>query len=73
MAIKIENLSFLYPDSQRGLVDINLNIKAGRKTAILGINGSGKSTLLYHLNGTTLPQTGRVEVLNMNVWWRIFS
>ena len=67
MAIKIKDLNFLYPNSRRGLLDVNLNIKSGRKTAILGINGSGKSTLLYHLNGITLPQTGSVEVLNMNV------
>lgn len=67
MAIKIRDLSFFYPNSRRGLKDINLNIKAGRKTAILGVNGSGKSTLLYHLNGVTLPQKGSVEVLNMNV------
>ncbi|SCG82830.1 putative ABC transporter ATP-binding protein TDE_2132 [Proteiniborus sp. DW1] len=63
MAVKIENLSFLYPNSRRGLEDVNLNIKAGRKTAILGVNGSGKSTLLYHLNGISLAQTGSVEVL----------
>jgi cobalt/nickel transport system ATP-binding protein len=67
MAVKIENLSFLYPNSRRGLEDVNLNIKAGRKTAILGVNGSGKSTLLYHLNGISLAQAGSVEVLNMNV------
>mgnify|MGYP001019029049 CR=1 FL=1 len=67
MAIKIKDLSFYYPNSRRGLVGVNLNIKAGRKTAILGVNGSGKSTLLYHLNGITLPQTGSVQVLNMNV------
>ena len=67
MAIKIKNLNFCYSSTQRGLIDINLNIKAGKKTAILGVNGSGKSTLIYHLNGTTLPQKGTVEVLNMNV------
>ncbi|NLY46882.1 MAG: ABC transporter ATP-binding protein [Tissierella sp.] len=67
MAIKIKDLNFFYPNSRRGLLDVNLNMKSGRKTAILGVNGSGKSTLLYHLNGITLPQTGSVEVLNLNV------
>lgn len=67
MAVKIQNLSFLYPNSRRGLENVSLNIKAGRKTAILGVNGSGKSTLLYHLNGINLPQEGSVEVLKMNV------
>ncbi|NMA02927.1 MAG: ABC transporter ATP-binding protein, partial [Clostridia bacterium] len=67
MVIKIRDLSFTYPNNRRGLIDINLDIEKGKKTAILGVNGSGKSTLLYHLNGITLPQKGRVEVLNMEV------
>ncbi|MGI6679861.1 MAG: energy-coupling factor ABC transporter ATP-binding protein [Dehalobacterium sp.] len=67
MVIKIRDLSFTYPNNRRGLTDVSLNIEKGKKTAILGVNGSGKSTLLYHLNGITIPQTGSVEVLNMDV------
>jgi len=67
MVIKIRDLSFTYPNNRRGLIDINLDIEKGKKTAILGVNGSGKSTLLYHLNGITIPQKGTVEVLNMEV------
>jgi len=67
MVIKIRGLNFTYPNNNRVLTDINLDIEKGKKTAILGINGSGKTTLLYHLNGITLPQTGSVEVLNMEV------
>jgi len=67
MAVKIKNLNFTYPNNRRALIDINLNIQSGKKTAILGVNGSGKSTLLYHLNGITLPQEGSVNVLNMDV------
>lgn len=67
MVIKIRDLSFTYPNNRRGLINVNLDIERGKKTAILGVNGSGKSTLLYHLNGITIPQTGSVEVLNMDV------
>ncbi|NLL19746.1 MAG: ABC transporter ATP-binding protein [Clostridia bacterium] len=67
MAVKLKNVSFTYPNGRRGLTEVNLHIKSGKKTAILGVNGSGKSTLLYHLNGTILPQTGSVEILNKNV------
>lgn len=67
MVIKIRNLSFSYLNNRRGLIDVSLDIERGKKTAILGVNGSGKSTLLYHLNGINLPQTGSVEVLNMDV------
>lgn len=67
MAIKIENLTYKYPNSQKALDKINLHIRKNRKTAILGENGSGKSTLLYHLNGMNLPQKGSVKVLDLDV------
>ncbi|MDO5713366.1 MAG: ABC transporter ATP-binding protein [Tissierellia bacterium] len=67
MACKIEHLSYIYPNGRKGLKDINIHIRKGRKTALLGLNGSGKSTLLYHLNGTFLPQEGSVEVLGLSV------
>ncbi|NLC77657.1 MAG: ABC transporter ATP-binding protein [Clostridia bacterium] len=67
MAVKLNNVSFTYPNGRIGLREVNLHLKSGKKTAILGLNGSGKSTLLYHLNGTILPQTGSVEILNLKV------
>lgn len=63
MAIKINELSFVYPNGREGLKNIDLHIKKGKKTAILGVNGSGKSTLLYHLDGIRMPQTGDIEIL----------
>jgi len=50
-AVEIENLSFLYPDGQKALKDINLVIYRGESLALIGPNGAGKSTLLLHLNG----------------------
>lgn len=67
MAVKIQDLSFTYPNGRRGLKKVSLHIKPGRKTAILGANGSGKSTLLYHLNGIFLPQEGRANILSLNL------
>lgn len=67
MAIEIKNLTYNYPNSHKGLDNINLYIRKNRKTAILGKNGSGKSTLLYHLNGMNLAQKGSVKVLDMDV------
>ncbi len=65
MAILVENLSYSYPNGIKALDDISLEIKRGKKTAVLGLNGSGKSTLLQHFNGISLPQTGRVKILGM--------
>jgi cobalt/nickel transport system ATP-binding protein len=60
--IFIERLSYAYPDGTQALQEINLNIKATERVALVGANGSGKSTLLMHLNGILLPQTGLVMV-----------
>ncbi|MGO1469566.1 MAG: energy-coupling factor ABC transporter ATP-binding protein [Tissierella sp.] len=67
MAIEIKNLTYSYPNSDKGLDNICLHIKKNRKTAILGKNGSGKSTLLYHLNGMNLPKIGSVKVFDLQV------
>lgn len=67
MAIEIKNLSYSYPNSNKGLDNINLYIRKNRKTAILGENGSGKSTLLYHLNGMYLAQKGSIEILGEEI------
>ena len=50
-AVKIENLSFCYPDGRQALTEINLTIYQGEAVALIGPNGAGKSTLLLHLNG----------------------
>ncbi len=44
------------------LQGLNLEIRRGRKLALLGANGSGKTTLLLHLNGTLRPARGQVAI-----------
>ena len=44
------------------LKDINLDIKPGSTTALIGINGSGKTTLLKILSQVTYQTAGRVNV-----------
>lgn len=68
--IKCENLTFMY-EGEEGenkliLNDINLNIKKGSFTAILGRNGSGKSTLAKHFNAILTPSAGKVYVKGMD-------
>ena len=59
--IKTENLVFTYEEgTDKVLSDINLNIKKGSFTAILGHNGSGKSTLAKTFNAILLPSGGKV-------------
>lgn len=44
------------------LRDVNLDIQAGEKVAIMGRNGAGKSTLLKILSQITPPTEGRIEL-----------
>jgi cobalt/nickel transport system ATP-binding protein len=61
--IRIDNLSYAYPDGRRALTDINLTVHRGESIAITGPNGAGKSTLLLHLNGI-LRSEGQVRVFS---------
>lgn len=49
------------------LTDINLQIKAGDRVALVGSNDAGKSTIISLLNGTLLPTQGDVWVLDRNL------
>ena len=64
--IRVDNLSFRYPDGQQALTDINLTIYRGETVALIGPNGAGKSTLMLHLNGI-LHSNGAVKVLGRSV------
>lgn len=61
-ALIIENLCYAYPDGTPALHGVSLQVRAKKKTALLGTNGSGKTTLLYHLNGTIPVQEGLVKI-----------
>lgn len=73
--INTENLSFSYLEENTEnntvkeeiiLKELNLTIKKGTFTAILGHNGSGKSTLAKHFNAILLPTGGKVYIKNLD-------
>ncbi|MFC1865838.1 energy-coupling factor ABC transporter ATP-binding protein [Chloroflexota bacterium] len=71
--IKVNNLSFSYPDGQQALKNISLTIYKGESVAFMGPNGAGKSTLILHFNGI-LQSNGSVSLLgkpvdNGNLRW----
>lgn len=76
--IKIEHLMFQYegPHSKKVLNDINLTIKPGEVTAIVGASGSGKTTLIKLLLQYYNPIEGKILVGNHDLlkfnstWWR---
>lgn len=61
MSIKIENLDFNY-GPKKVLDNINLEIKTGELTALMGLSGCGKTTLLRVLLGLNEVQSGEVEI-----------
>ena len=45
-----------------GLLNINVDIREGEITVIMGLSGSGKSTLIRHLNRLIEPTAGEIDV-----------
>ncbi|WP_048150969.1 energy-coupling factor ABC transporter ATP-binding protein [Methanolacinia paynteri] len=58
--IRLKDVEFSYPNGQKALKGINLEIFEGEKIALVGSNGAGKSTLLLMLNGMLKPGSGTV-------------
>lgn len=59
--IQVKNVYFRYED-EYVLKNINLKIREGSFTAIIGANGSGKTTLAKHFNALLLPTKGNIIV-----------
>jgi energy-coupling factor transport system ATP-binding protein len=64
--IRLEKVSYSYPDGTPALENINLVIKKGEFIGVIGKNGSGKSTLALQLSGLLKPRTGRVMIRGMD-------
>ena len=76
--IRVENVSFRYPQTDRDVLqDVSFDITAGRRIAIVGENGAGKSTLVRLLLGLYNPTEGKITIdgvdlqeINKDSWHR---
>src|SRR6202048_4999139 len=60
-AVTVERLNFTYPGADAAVLsNINFNIEAGERVAIIGPNGIGKTTLMRLLAGELHPTSGRI-------------
>jgi ATP-binding cassette subfamily C protein CydC len=67
-SIKLNQASFSYPGaSQMALREIDLDVPAGQKLAVVGQTGSGKSTLLQLITRYWDVQNGSIELAGENI------
>lgn len=68
-AIEFIHVSFHYPDSEKYIFNnLSFKIKAGQRTAIVGVNGSGKTTLIKLICRLYKPTAGEIRVNGRNIW-----
>ena len=66
--IDFENVSFKYSESLQNILQkINLNIKSGEMTALVGHSGAGKSTILNLIPRFYEPISGKILIDNQSI------
>lgn len=66
-SIKLEEVSQRYPDGNRGLERVSLEIVPGEFVFLTGENGSGKSTLLRLLTKELQPESGKIFLNDLDI------
>lgn len=66
-AVRIENLTKIYPDGTRALNGVSFSVAPGEFLIIIGLSGSGKSTLMRCINRLVEPTSGKIFVDGVEV------
>lgn len=56
------DINFRFPNSDKGMHNLNFTLRSGEFLAVMGGSGTGKSTLLSILNGSLIPQEGKITI-----------
>jgi cobalt/nickel transport system ATP-binding protein len=64
--IRVDRLSYTYPDGARALEDVSLQIAKGESVGLVGPNGAGKTTLFLCLGGVLATAPGVVRIENLD-------
>lgn len=65
--IELENVSFAYPDGKPLFNNLNINIQAGERLALVGASGAGKTTLFQLLMRFYDPSAGQILFNDMPI------
>ena len=57
---ELKDVDFTYPNGTQALFGVNMDIKPGKITALVGLSGAGKSTIVNLLDKFYEPQKGRI-------------
>src|SRR6266568_2639605 len=58
--VEVKGLTYRYPDTRRGIENVNIHLKRGSLTVVTGRIGSGKTTLLRTLLGLLPKDEGEI-------------
>ena len=59
---KLSGVDFTYPNGTQALFDVNMTIRPGQITALVGLSGAGKSTVVNLLDKFYEPQKGTITL-----------
>ncbi len=71
--LKVVGLSFSYPDQEKVLDGVTLEVESGERIGLIGPNGAGKTTLFMLICGVLRPTSGEIHVLGRPVTCGSFS
>ena len=65
--IKLEKVTYTYPNGYTAVEDVSLTISSGESVAIIGQNGAGKTTMVKLFNALLRPSSGSIIVDGVDI------